>query len=345
MYPVMIDFKNRLCTVIGGGRAALRKARNLLSDGAVIRVVAPEICAELADMAHEVIYKEYSPECINGSFAVIAAADSAEINSAVLADCRSMGILCMSVKGGGDFEFCAKADCGGAVLSAYTGGEFPMLGAMIRDDMKKRYANCGELAAVLGRYRRAAIERGQRELIGRFAEAVELNMSAEELEKRLEEIQKDSARMVIQRAQESDLREILELQYLAYQSEARLFSNPDIPPLRQTLDDVTAEYRKGIILKATDENGSIIGSVRGYSDGITVYIGKLMVHPERQGQGIGTKLLLAIEKEYPNHRYELFTSTKSKRNIELYERLGYRIFDEKSIKDELRFVYLEKNVM
>ena len=70
-----------------------------------------------------------------------------------------------------------------------------------------------------------------------------------------------------------------------------------------------------------------------------------MVNPERQGQGIGTELLLAIEKEYPNQRYELFTSTKSKRNIELYEKLGYRMFDEKNIEDELRFVYLEKNVM
>ena len=188
MYPVMIDFKNRPCTVIGGGRAALRKARNLLSDGAVIRVVAPEICAELADMAHEVIYREYSAECIKGSFAVIAASDSEEVNSAVLEDCRSMGILCMSVQGGGDFEFCAKADCGDVVLSAHTGGEFPMLGAMIRDDMKNRYASCGELAALLGKYRRAAIESGQRELIGRFADAVELDMSAEELEKRLKKI-------------------------------------------------------------------------------------------------------------------------------------------------------------
>lgn len=345
MYPVMIDFNNKPCTVIGGGRAALRKARNLLSDGALIRAVAPEICVELADMAHEVIYREYSPECIKGSFAVIAASDSAEVNSAVLEDCRSMGILCMSVQGGGDFEFCAKADCGGAVLSAYTGGEFPMLGSIIRDDMKKRYGNCGELAALLGRYRRAAIESGQRELIGRFAEAVELDMSVEELEKRLSEIQKESAKLVIQRAKETDLREILKLQYLAYQSEAKLFNSPDIPPLRQTLDDVAAEYRKGIILKAVDENGTIIGSVRGCSDGGTVYIGKLMVHPERQGQGIGTKLLLAIEKEYPNQRYELFTSTKSKRNIELYEKLGYRVFDEKNIEDELRFVYLEKNVM
>lgn len=42
------------------------------------------------------------------------------------------------------------------------------------------------------------------------------------------------------------------------------------------------------------------------------------------------------------YRYELFTSTKSRRNIELHEKLGYKVFSEKKITEELRFVYLEK---
>ena len=43
---------------------------------------------------------------------------------------------------------------------------------------------------------------------------------------------------MIVKAQYDDLREILELQYLAYQSEAALFGSRDIPPLKQTLDEV-----------------------------------------------------------------------------------------------------------
>lgn len=147
---------------------------------------------------------------------------------------------------------------------------------------------------------------------------------------------------MIKRAEKEDLQEILDLQYLAYQSEAKLFQNSNIPPLKQTISDVESEYEKGVILKALDENRNIIGSVRAYSDNETVYIGKLMVHPKMQGQGIGTKLLLEIEKECPARRYELFTSTRSTNNIALYERTGYKIFDEKQITDELRFVYLEK---
>ncbi|MGN0480450.1 MAG: GNAT family N-acetyltransferase [Lachnospiraceae bacterium] len=149
--------------------------------------------------------------------------------------------------------------------------------------------------------------------------------------------------MNIEKAERKDLQKILDLQYLAYQSEAKLFNNMDIPPLKQTLEEVFDEYQKGIILKALDEEGKIIGSVRGYLEDGTVHIGKLMVHPQEQGKGIGTKLLVRIEEEFPDCRYELFTSTKSKRNIELYEKLGYKVFAEKKITEELRFVYLEKD--
>ena len=148
--------------------------------------------------------------------------------------------------------------------------------------------------------------------------------------------------ILIKKAQKEDLEEILKLQYLAYQSEAKLFGNMDIPPLMQTLEEVYDEFQKGAILKAVDDGGIIIGCVRAYQDGGTVYIGKLMVHPSKQGQGIGTQLLLEMEKQYLNQRYELFTSTRSEKNIALYQKLGYEIFDEEQVTEELRFVYMEK---
>lgn len=146
--------------------------------------------------------------------------------------------------------------------------------------------------------------------------------------------------MIVKKAEKEDLRAILDLQYLAYQSEAKLYHDPDIPPLKQTLSEVEGEFQRGIILKALDHR--IIGSVRGYRENGTAYIGKLMVHPEYQGQGIGSRLLSEIEKEFPHLRYELFTGSRSGKNIRLYERLGYRIFREEKISDDLTFVYLEK---
>ncbi|MBD3879028.1 MAG: GNAT family N-acetyltransferase [Quinella sp. 1Q5] len=148
--------------------------------------------------------------------------------------------------------------------------------------------------------------------------------------------------MKILRADKDDLRDILSLQHLAYQSEAKLLGNPDIPPLKQTLSDLQAEYDRKIFLKTTDDTGAIVGSVRYLLESDTVYIGKLIVNPAFQGQGIGTKLLLEVEKLCPNKRYELFTSNKSRRNISLYERLGYKIFAVKPATETLTFVYLEK---
>ena len=149
----------------------------------------------------------------------------------------------------------------------------------------------------------------------------------------------------IEPATEEDLREILALQYLAYQSEAKLWNNPDIPPLKQTLDEVRQEYRQGLVLKAVDADGVIIGSVRCRLENNTVHIGKLMVHPARQKQGLGTRLLLAVEQFHPGKRYELFTSSKSAGNIRLYEKLGYTVFDERQSTGALRFVYLEKGAV
>ena len=148
--------------------------------------------------------------------------------------------------------------------------------------------------------------------------------------------------IVIEKACKEDLAEILKLQYIAYQSEAMLFGTTDIPPLKQTLEEVLQEFQRGIILKATDENGNIIGSVRAYQENGTAYIGKLMVHPDFQKMGIGSMLLSEIEKQFPALRYELFTSTRSVRNIRLYQKLGYRIFKEEAISEELQFVYMEK---
>lgn len=148
--------------------------------------------------------------------------------------------------------------------------------------------------------------------------------------------------MRILKAQPEDLGIILALQYRAFRSEARLLGNEKIPPLMQTLKDLEKEYREGIVLKAVDEVGVIIGSVRAREKDDTLHIAKLMVLPEKQGRGVGTQLLVAVEKACPKSRYELFTSNVSLKNLKLYEGLGYVRFKEEEMTPELNFVYMEK---
>ncbi len=100
--------------------------------------------------------------------------------------------------------------------------------------------------------------------------------------------------MRIEKANLRDLREILALQYLAYQSEAALLNDYTIQPLTQTLEEVEEEFRNGIMLKAVDDAGRIIGSVRCREEGGTCYIAKLFVHPACRKQGVGTCLLHEI---------------------------------------------------
>lgn len=146
----------------------------------------------------------------------------------------------------------------------------------------------------------------------------------------------------IYEADYDDLKEILQLQYLAYQTEAARFGTDDIQPLNQTLEELIDEYNQGIVLKLISEDNFIIGSIRAKEDNGTVYIGKLMVHPDYRRQGYGTKLLIEIEKYFPKKRYELFTSTRSIENIHLYKKHGYKEFSQRQINDEIIFVYMEK---
>ena len=148
--------------------------------------------------------------------------------------------------------------------------------------------------------------------------------------------------MLIELADISDAQEILDLQKLAYQSEAALYHDYTIPPLTQSLEQMQEDLRKQVVFKATLD-GKIIGSVRGYLRDGTCYIGRLIVHPEFQNRGIGTSLMKTIEQHFAQaQRYELFTGDRSERNLHLYHKLGYRVFRQEKLTDRTTIVFLEK---
>jgi GNAT superfamily N-acetyltransferase len=139
-----------------------------------------------------------------------------------------------------------------------------------------------------------------------------------------------------------DAEDILALQKLAYESEARLYDDWTLPPLTQTLPSLLDEFAISVFLKAT-EGDRLVGSVRAREvDGLCL-IGRLIVHPELQGRSIGTLLMHRLEAAFPRAQaFELFTGSRSEGNLRLYERLGYRRNREEMLSEGISLAYLEK---
>jgi len=148
--------------------------------------------------------------------------------------------------------------------------------------------------------------------------------------------------MMITEATIADAEVILDLQRVAYQSEAHLYDDFNLPPLAQTIAELRASFADHTFLKAViDER--IVGTVRARVEKGTCHIGRLIVLPEYQRQGIGSALMAGIEKLFPHvERFELFTGEKSTGNLRLYKRLGYTETQRKAVSANVVLVFMEK---
>jgi ribosomal protein S18 acetylase RimI-like enzyme len=148
--------------------------------------------------------------------------------------------------------------------------------------------------------------------------------------------------MNILTANQEDAQTILDIQKVAYLSEAEAYNNYQIAPLLETLDETKEDFQQKTILKAV-LNDKIVGSVRGYEEKGTCYVQRLMVHPDYQNRGIAKKLMLGLEEQFPTcDRFDLYTGALSTGNIRLYKSLGYEQYKIEMIRENIEFVFLEK---
>lgn len=76
-----------------------------------------------------------------------------------------------------------------------------------------------------------------------------------------------------------------------------------------------------------------------------VEIGRLSVAPDQQGQGLGTRLLAAVEDRLPPSvaTLRLFTGEHSVGNLRLYARLGYQETRRQLISAGYELVHFSKD--
>ena len=92
--------------------------------------------------------------------------------------------------------------------------------------------------------------------------------------------------MIVERATLAEAREILDLQKLAYRSEAEIYGVYDIPPLTQSLEEMQVDPEEQLVLKAVEE-GRIVGSVRAYLRDGTCHLTQQNHYPTTEQPTLG----------------------------------------------------------
>lgn len=155
--PVFLKIQGSPVLLVGGGSLALRKARLLLRAGAELRVVAPEIVEELAQMLNagggEYLAQEFDSELLRGASLVVAATNCADLNKRISTEAKRRNIpvnvvdqpdLCT-------FIFPSIVDRSPLMIAISSGGRSPVLARAVRTQIEALVpAAYGKLAEFVG---------------------------------------------------------------------------------------------------------------------------------------------------------------------------------------------------
>jgi precorrin-2 dehydrogenase/sirohydrochlorin ferrochelatase len=150
-----IRMQGKLVVIIGGGSVAQRKLGKLLAAGAVVRVVAIEICTGINALKDSekvaVRVGHYMAADLDNAFLVIAATNDKIVNEQVRDDALQRGILVTIADNpsAGDCTFPALLQLGDLDIAVSTGGRCPTFAVDVRDQIARHIG--GEYAEILER--------------------------------------------------------------------------------------------------------------------------------------------------------------------------------------------------
>ncbi len=137
MYPINLDVAGKPCVVVGGGEVAFRKIRGLLAAGALVKVIAPEICAGVAELVKRgeisLTRENFSADMLGDELILIAATDKPEVNqrAAQAATVRKMLVNVVDAAGG-NFNVPSTIRRGDLLLTISTGAHSPAFSKFLR---------------------------------------------------------------------------------------------------------------------------------------------------------------------------------------------------------------------
>ncbi len=165
LFPIFLDLQERECLVVGGGAVALRKINSLLECGARVKVVAPDICWEIRDLAERggvtLIQRSFEETDLDGVFMVFAATDKDDVNAEVARISKERAILVNVVDEPEACTFFVPSVLrrGPLAVAVSTGGASPLWARKVREFLETVITEeYGEFAEMLGAARQLVRE-------------------------------------------------------------------------------------------------------------------------------------------------------------------------------------------
>ena len=138
LLPIFMKLENQPCLVVGGGKVAFQKIKQLLDSKAEVTVVALKVRENIQAMPVYINYSEYRENDVKGYQLVIAATDDESTNRRIYEDAQKLGIpinvvdqpeLC-------SFYMGSVYQDGDVKVAVSTNGKCPSFGKYLRDHIK-----------------------------------------------------------------------------------------------------------------------------------------------------------------------------------------------------------------
>lgn len=142
-YPIYVELHEQPCIVIGGGKIAEGKVQGLLTAGAQVTIISPDLTSHLHTLVEQnkvaYISRTYQHGDLTGAFIVICATDQTEINHQVWQEASANRQLVNVVDDTPRCNFIAPAILrkGDLNIAISTGGKAPALAVRLKERLQK----------------------------------------------------------------------------------------------------------------------------------------------------------------------------------------------------------------